>query len=71
MKVYEGSFHQIPCSSVGTAMDYKSQGCGFESHNGQDFFSVCILLLLTCSWRVDWSDTNEIKHDIRQRYIVA
>ena len=28
-------------------------------------FSFCILMLLTHSWQVDWSHTNEIKHDIQ------
>ena len=31
-------------------------------------FSFCILSLSTRSWQVDWSHTNEIKHDIHPRY---
>ena len=27
-----------PASSVGRASDLKSQGCGFETHCGQEFF---------------------------------
>ena len=34
-------------------------------------FSFCILSLSMCSLQVDWSYTNEIKHDINPRYIDA
>ena len=27
-------------------------------------FSFCIMSLSTRSWQVDWSHTNEIKHDV-------
>ena len=30
-------------------------------------FSFCILSLSTRSWQIDWSYTNEIKHDIYPR----
>ena len=31
----------------------------------------CILSLPTRFWQVDWSNTNEIKHDVYPRYIGA
>ena len=34
-------------------------------------FSFCILSLSTRTWQVDWTHTNEIKHDIHPRYIGA
>ena len=34
-------------------------------------FSFCILSLSTRSWQIDWSHTNEIKHDVHPRYIGA
>ena len=34
-------------------------------------FSLCILPFSTHSWQVDWSHTNEIKHDAHPRYIGA
>ena len=34
-------------------------------------FLFCIFSLSTRSWQVDWSDTNEIKHDVNPRYSPA
>ena len=34
-------------------------------------FSFCILSLSTRSWQVDWSHTNETKHDFHPTYIGA
>ena len=34
-------------------------------------FSFCILSLSTHTWQVDWSHTDEIKHDIDPRYMSA
>ena len=47
---------------------FKSQGYGFESHCGQEFFILYFSPLIR-SWQVDWSHTNEIKHDVHSRYI--
>ena len=34
-------------------------------------FSFCILSLLMRTWQVDWSHTNESKHDVHPKYISA
>ena len=46
---------------------YKSQGYGFESHYGQEFF---ILNLFAFHAQVECADANEIKHYIHPRYSV-
>ena len=33
------------------------------------FFSFCILSPSTRFWQVDWSNTNEIRHDVYPRHI--
>ena len=43
---------------------------GSNSTLGKNF-SFCILSLSTRFWQVDWSNTNEIKHDVHPRYIGA
>ena len=37
-----------------------------SSPNVDKNFSFCILSLSTCFLQVDWSNTNEIKHDIHE-----
>ena len=36
----KGEFSSILASSVGRGSDNESQGCGLESHCGQDFFKM-------------------------------
>ena len=38
-------FSSSPASSVGRGSDYDSQGCGFESHCGQEFFILYFFAL--------------------------
>ena len=41
---------------------------GWSSTVGKNF-SFCNMSLSTRSWQVNWSHTNEIKHDVHLRYI--
>ena len=42
-----------------------------SNHTVSKNFSFCILSLLTRTWQLDWSNTNEIKLDVHPRYIGA
>ena len=59
-------FHHIPCSAIGRASDYKSQGFGFESHCKKEFFilyffaldALLVGRLLPCKWNQAWRSSD-------------
>ena len=61
-----GQHSTSPASSVGRASDLKCQGCGFESHCGQEFFILYFVALdalltsrlVSCKWNQAWRPSD-------------
>ena len=67
--MYKGNLYSTtfisPVRSVGIALDFKSQGCGLESHCKQDFFILHFVAFDALQTGRQVPHIYEIKNDVR------
>ena len=73
--MYKGNLNNTAFNKVRVAQSVEHRTSEFRAAGSNPSmgkaFLFCILSFSTRTWQVDWFHTNETKHDVHARYIVA